>query len=365
MRIGEVWGTTLNEVELDDAHWLQGDDTYHQLSQRRVARGHHNLVCLIHQGKRKSGRRDGVQYEFFPADPGSSGQFGPRSTEILCFLACWKPDVLLLHSANRIQTLLCLRNRVAGTHYVLASNSAATSGIVLDEIAHDPGLVSACIFKARVIRDHFCAQTNYPEAHTHVLPSGIDLEQFQPFALEKDLDGIWIGYMRANNYRKKNLPMLLEVFRGLEARLLIVGRGDAMSRLRQAAPSNVTFCGFVERRQLSYLLARSKVFIQPSLFDPAPRAVSEALACGLPVVGLCEGYGTEEQIIDGVNGFRVNTLSEMREAVRSLLVDKQLRQRLGRESRSLAESHFNIDVIDLKLEALFKEVVAHDPTMHC
>jgi glycosyltransferase involved in cell wall biosynthesis len=365
MRIAEVWGTTLAEVELDDTHWLQGDDTYHQLSQRRVARGHHNLVCLIEQDERKSGRRDGVQYEFFPADPGASGQFGPRSTEMLSFLARWRPDVLLLHSANQVQTLLCLRERVPGTRYVLASNSAATTGIVLDEIAHDPGLVSACTFKAQIVRDHFCAQTGYPKAHTHILPSGIDLEQFKPLALEKDLDGIWVGYMRENNYRKKNLPLLLEAFCSLEARLLIVGRGNAMASLRQAAPSNVTFCGFVKRRRLPHLLARSKVFIQPSLFDPAPRAVSEALACGLPVVGLRKGYGTEEQILDGVNGYRVNTLAEMREAVQSLLVDDQLRQRMGRESRSVAERHFNIDVIDHKLQALLKEIVGRDPTAHC
>ena len=364
MRVAEVWGTTLAEVELDDAHWLRGDDTYHQLSRRRVARGHHNLVCLIEQDERKSGQRDGVQYEFFPADPGASGQVGPRSTEMLSFLGRWRPDVLLLHSANRIQTLLCLRNRVPGARYVLASNSAATTGLVLDEIARDPGLVSACTFKAQVVRDHFCAQTGYPRAHTHVLPSGIDLGQFKPLALEKDLDGIWVGYMRANNYRKKNLPLLLEAFCGLEARLLIVGRGTAMARLRQAAPSNVTFYGFVERRRLPHLLARSKVFVQPSLFDPAPRAVSEALACGLPVVGLRKGYGTEEQILDGVNGYRVNTLAEMREAVQSLLVDERLRQRMGRESRSIAERQFDIDVIDHKLEALLKEIVGRDPTAH-
>jgi glycosyltransferase involved in cell wall biosynthesis len=364
MRIAEVWGTTLAEVELDDAHWLQGDDTYHQLSQRRVARGHDNLVCLIQQDERKSDRRDGVQYEFFPASAGISGQFGPRSTEMLRFLAEWRPDVVLLHSANRIQTLLCLRCRVPGTRYILASNSAATTGIVLDEIAHNPGLVSACTFKASIIRDQFCAQAGYPQARTHVLPSGIDLEQFKPLALKKDLDGIWVGYMRASNYRKKNLPLLLEAFRGLEARLLIAGQGSALARLRQAAPSNVTFCGFVERGRLPHLLARSKVFIQPSLFDPAPRAVSEALACGLPVVGLCEGYGTEEQILDGVNGYRVSSLADMREAVQSLLVDERLRQRMGCASRSIAERHFNIDVIDRQLETLLKEIVARDPTPH-
>ena len=356
MRIAEVWGTTLEEVELDEAHWLEGDDTYHQLARRRVARGHRNLVCLMKKHGRRSCRRDGVEYEFFPAEQGTSRHFGPRSAAMLSFLARWRPGFLLLHSANRIQTLMCLQNRVPGAGYVLDSNSAAISGTVLDEIARDPGLVSACVFKARVVRDHFCAQTGYPRERTRVLPSGIDVERFKPTAIEEDLDCIWVGYMRENNYRKKNLPMLLEVFSGLEARLAIVGRGRMMAQLRENAPPNVTFFGFAGHQQLPHLLGRSKVFLQPSLFDPAPRAVSEALACGLPVIGLREGYGTEEQIVDGVNGYRVGTREEMRAAVLSLLADDGLRRRMGRQSRRIAEQGFDIAVIDRQLEALLEEI---------
>jgi glycosyltransferase involved in cell wall biosynthesis len=361
MRIAEVWGTTLAEVELDDTHWLEGDDTYHQLARRRVARGHRNLVCLMKERQRRSRWRDGVQYEFFPGsdppDPAPSRPFGPRSAAMLFFLGEWRPDVVLLHSANRVQTLMCLQDRLPETRYILDSNSAATSGIVLDEIARDPALVSACIFKAQIVRDDFCAQTGYPVERTWVLPSGINLEQFKPTPVEKDLDCIWVGYMRENNYRKKNLHMLLEVVSGLEAQLTIVGVGKMMARLCEAAPPNVTFFGFADHRRLPYLLCRSKVFLQPSLFDPAPRTVSEALACGLPVIGLQSGYGTEEQIVDGVNGYRVSTRQKMRAAVLSLLADDGLRHRMGCESRRIAERHFDVDVIDRKLEALFKEMV--------
>lgn len=357
MRIAEVWGSTQAEVELDDAHWLKGDDTYHALSSRRAAREQHSLVCLMTDRARKSAWRDGVQYEFFPSEPLPSGQPGPRSEEMLAFLETWRPDILLLHSANRIQTLLCLQKRFLGTRCILDSNSAATTGIVLDEIARDPGLLSACIFKAGLIRDRFCEGTGYPRERTRVFPSGIDVDRFRPGQVEKDRDCVWAGYLRENNYRKKNVSMLMEVFVNLDSQLHIVGRGRMASRLSATAPPNVTFLGFIERSKLPALLPRYKLFLQPSLFDPCPRAVSEALACGLPIVGLSEGFGTEEQILDGVNGYRVSTVTEMRAAIQRLLADERLRRRMGLASRQIAETHFNIASIDRALEAFFVEVI--------
>lgn len=358
MKIAEVWGATQTEVELDDEHWLKGDDTYHSLSSRRVARGHQNLVCLMTENKRQSVWRDGVQYEFFPATPFSPSQSRSRSKEMLLFLQEWQADIVLLHSANQIQTLFCLQNRIPGTYYILDSNSAAITGIVLDKIAHVPDLLSACIFKARVIRDRFCRHTGYPIERTRVFPSGIDVNTFKPGTQKKTQDCIWVGYLRENNFRKKNVAILMEVFSELDNQLHIVGNGKMVSKLRDMAPPNVTFLGFIEHKKLPKVLGRYKVFLQPSLFDPSPRAVSEALACGLPIIGLKEGLGTEEQIIDSINGYRVSTSAEMQDAIRQLLSHKKLCQDMGLESRKVAETHFNIDIIDRELENFFKEVTS-------
>ena len=357
IKIAEVWSSTQAEVELEDDHWLRGDDTYHCLSRRRAARGHQSLVCLMTDRGRKSAWRDGVRYEFFPADPIPAYQPGPRSEEMLIFLEAWRPEVLLLHSANRLQTLLCLQRRFPGTHCVLDSNSAATEGRVLDEIVRHPDLVSACIFKARVIRDCFCKHTGYPRERTRVFPSGIDVETFKPVSVDPDRDCVWVGYLRENNLRKKNVSMLMEVFEGLESELHVVGRGKMASTLCQIAPHNVKFLGFTERRKLPALLSRYKVFLQPSLFDPCPRAVSEALACGLAVVGLKVGLGTEDQILDAVNGYRVSSPAEMRHAIQKLLTSEGLRRQMGLASRRIAETHFDIERLDWALEEFLKDVI--------
>jgi len=358
VRIAEVWGTTQAEVELEDEDWLKGENSYHALSRRRVAHGHSNLVCLMTDKGRKSAWRDGVRYEFFPTDPISSAQTGSQSKGMLSFLRTWQPDILVLHSANRIQTLLCLQERIPGAHYILYSNSAATRGIVLDEIARHHDIVSASIFKARIIRDRFCRQTGYPIERTRVFPSGIDVDKFRPAPVEKDLDCVWVGFLRKNNYRKKNVAMLMEVFSSLEGRLHIVGKGEMASKLRRMAPANVTFLGFIAHSELPQVLVRCKVGVHPSLFDPCPRAVSETLACGLPVIGLKEGLGTEDQILDAVNGYRVDTPAEMQSAIQKLLADETLRRQMGSESRGIAETRFNVDVIAQELELFLQEVAS-------
>jgi glycosyltransferase involved in cell wall biosynthesis len=357
LKIAEIWGATQTEVESSDEYWLKGEDTYHTLSSRRVARGHQNLVCLMTDQGRRSAWLDGVQYEFFLIDASFSHQYGSRSEAMLGFLRAWQPDILLLHAANRIQTLFCLQERFPGTHYILDSNSAAITGIVLDEIARNPECVSACMFKAGSIRDRFCQHTGYPKERTRVFPSGIDLKQFQAIPVEKDLDCLWVGYLRENNFRKKNVAMLMDVFANLSSRLFLVGTGNMAAKLQEIAPANVTFLGYRERRKLPHILIRCKIFLHPSLFDPCPRSVSEALACGLPVIGLKEGLGTEEQILDAVNGYRVETSAEMQDAIQRLLADERLRQQMGYESRKIAETRFNVDNIERALEAFLQEVV--------
>jgi glycosyltransferase involved in cell wall biosynthesis len=356
MRIAEVWGTPLSEVELDKNHWLQGDDTYHQLARRRVARGHANVVCHLEFKKRESGQRDGVQYEFFPVFP-SSKKKSTTSTAMLEFLNQWKPDVVMLHSANRLQTLLCLQHPIPETVYILDSNSAAVQGRVMDEIARDHHLVQGCIFKAKIVRDEFCARSGYPECKTRILPSGIDINQFSPQSVEKDLDCIWTGYIRENNFRKKNLSFLLEVFQRLSFRITIVGQGKMEDKLRSQASANVTFTGFANHSLLPTLLSKHKIFLLPSLYDPAPRSLSEALACGLPAIGLEKGYGTEEQIIDGINGYRVRTPDETSQAIQKLINNKLLRLEMGQASRKIAVKSFNLYRIDEELETFLTHIL--------
>jgi phosphatidyl-myo-inositol dimannoside synthase len=73
-------------------------------------------------------------------------------------------------------------------------------------------------------------------------------------------------------------------------------------------------------------------------------SLSEAAACGIPVIGGRNG-GIPDAVREGETGLLVDATStaEVTEAVRLLLKDRELAQRLGQAGRAAVESFFNWD----------------------
>ncbi|GMA87968.1 hypothetical protein GCM10025868_32180 [Angustibacter aerolatus] len=82
-----------------------------------------------------------------------------------------------------------------------------------------------------------------------------------------------------------------------DARLRLVGRHPRPGRL----PAGVESLGPVDRAGVASLMQRADVFALPSLFDPMPHALLEAMAHGLPVV-TTRTCGIPEFVEDGVTG---------------------------------------------------------------
>ena len=70
--------------------------------------------------------------------------------------------------------------------------------------------------------------------------------------------------------------------------------------------------------------------------EPWGRVVTEAMACGLPVV--CHKSGGYAEIIEhGRNGFLFETQQEALEILLGLKEDRALRERVGKEARRTTE----------------------------
>lgn len=83
----------------------------------------------------------------------------------------------------------------------------------------------------------------------------------------------------------------------------------------------------------------------------------ESMACGTPVVGIAEG-GLLETVRDGENGFLVRrNPAEFAGALRRLLDDRSLRQRLGDAGRAQVNAYWNWSRAVDDLEAQFERVV--------
>ena len=71
-----------------------------------------------------------------------------------------------------------------------------------------------------------------------------------------------------------------------DVRFKVVGiAGDALSRLKRAAPDNVEFTGFVSQHDLIESYQRAKVYCQLSMREGLPNALCEAMLCECIPVG--------------------------------------------------------------------------------
>jgi len=80
----------------------------------------------------------------------------------------------------------------------------------------------------------------------------------------------------------------------------------------------------------------------PSYREGLPKALLEAAACGLPIVST-DAVGCREVVRHGDNGLLapVGDAQALADALRTLILDADLRTRMGKRSRARAEQEFS------------------------
>jgi phosphatidylinositol alpha-1,6-mannosyltransferase len=134
-----------------------------------------------------------------------------------------------------------------------------------------------------------------------------------------------------------------------DAQLIIAGRGDDLTRLREKAGAlgisdHVLFLGFVPSRTLEELLKRATVFAMPSRGEGFGLVYLEAMRASLPCVASTKDAGAE-LVIDGETGFLVNPADRAAIAITlvRLLTTPQLASRLGLAGRRRFENEFTFE----------------------
>ncbi len=99
----------------------------------------------------------------------------------------------------------------------------------------------------------------------------------------------------------KRVDLLLEAFARMPQRkLVVIGTGPELSRLRRNAPANVDLKGRVPDAELRDYVGRAKAFVYAAEEDFGISMV-EAQACGTPVIAYARG-GAAEIVVDGHTG---------------------------------------------------------------
>lgn len=185
-----------------------------------------------------------------------------------------------------------------------------------------------------------------------VWPRGVDTERFAPGMQRADVrerhgrpDAVHLLYV-GRLTPEKDLRVLFDAYRRMMAtgaervpQLILAGDGAYSARMRAQAPPGVTFAGYLDGDALSAVYSAADVFVFPSRVETLGNVVLEALASGLPVVGVAEG-GTLENVRDGVNGLLCppGDPAAFATAIERLAGDVELRRRLAANARRWAES---------------------------
>ncbi len=135
--------------------------------------------------------------------------------------------------------------------------------------------------------------------HLRIWPRGVDTTIFKPERRSSALRTSWLGeesdgktvllYVGRVSW-EKNLRLLVQAYRVMNhsnCHLVIVGEGPASLEMQQElAGLPVTFTGYLTGEALATAYASSDVFAFPSRTETFGQVVLEAMASGLPVVGL-------------------------------------------------------------------------------
>lgn len=125
-------------------------------------------------------------------------------------------------------------------------------------------------------------------------------------------------------------------------RLRIVGEGKLRDDLMKQAKrlnidERVELPGLVADMATEY--AHARIFAMPSRYESFGLATAEAMAAGLPCVGFADCPGTNDLIMSGRNGLLTagtDRALSLGRALESLILDADLRQRLGDAGRATA-----------------------------
>lgn len=145
---------------------------------------------------------------------------------------------------------------------------------------------------------------------------------------------------------------LLDAFQHLgdepKASLVFVGDGRLRVQMQQYVVEHglrrVHFLGFRNQSELPACYALADVFVLPSAFEPWGLVVNEAMCSGLPVIASDKVGAAPDLIHDGVNGFvfPAGNVELLADRLRRALLDEDMRQRMGAQSRGIIE-HWGIN----------------------
>ncbi len=149
---------------------------------------------------------------------------------------------------------------------------------------------------------------------------------------------------------------------GVSFKLVIAGDGKERKKLQQMADryisGRVRFVGKIEREQMYRFYSAGDLFAFPGIRESLGMVYLESQSCGLPVVAFNNG-GIPEVVMDGKTGFLtpLYAYEPFENAIQKLLLDKELRQEMGKRAAVHIREHHHLTRNYRNMETVLMNIV--------
>lgn len=249
------------------------------------------------------------------------------------FLQQFKPDIIHHHDGLLWSHLLTFFHpgifKVTHAHLGVNSKSLFSRGEIAAWLQRQSTNLLICITECT--RKNQIEQGGYLPHRTYVLYNGVDRNRFHPPTLTQQASTrkqfeisqrvFVVGFVGRLHCGMKGTDDFLRMIALLPTNYvaLVVGSGPDADELKQLAKTlkiseRVVFTGILEKTAIAY--HAMDVFCLTSHWEPFGLVVAEAMACGLPIVGLSCTGGVNE-LLTKETGFLIpnRDLEKMAQAV--------------------------------------------------
>jgi len=235
-------------------------------------------------------------------------------------------------------------------------------------------LADAIVTETEVNHRHLGQLVPASRAKTHVIRNGIDAERFAPASVPPAAGRPFTFCVVASVYGMKNPGGVIDAIAELRERGHIAfhvdwygrmgmpgseqeGRDAVAHALARGVAGSITFHGDTVDVERAY--RSSDALLLASFREGFPNAVSEGMACGLPIV-VSDVSDLPQVVAEASNGYLLDPTdpSSIADAMeRMMQTPVEERAAMGRRSREVALRWFSMDRFVDRHEALYREVI--------
>lgn len=215
-----------------------------------------------------------------------------------------------------------------------------------------------------------CMARYFDPKKIRLIPNAIDAQKFRKIQPATDKKEVLVSMIGSVTSQWKNHTFFLQVASACKAlphlRFVIWGELPGPDNpyyrtlVQQAREAGLevpyfTFGGYVPATEV---LQNTDILFHPTELESFGRIFTEALAAGLPVIGIEEG-GATAMVRPGENGYLIpkNDVEAAKAAIMELAEDAALRARMGQAGRALVLQEYDLPVLATRMENLYETLV--------